>query len=89
MKKYHRAQLPAYLLLCALCISAVLNCYLLLTDDIHVTKSAIADDARMAESEMELHLAQTELAHCQAEQLRKDSLLVTLLRKTPAVQAEL
>ncbi|MCC3158267.1 hypothetical protein LJ737_13545 [Hymenobacter sp. 15J16-1T3B] len=78
MKKKDRLQLPAFLLLLALILSAGLNCYLLMAEHSPL-EQAFEADARAAESEVELRLAQTQLAQCQAEQLRKDSVLVSLL----------
>lgn len=78
MKKKDRLQLPAFLLLMTLMLSAGLNCYLLLAEHSPM-EQAFETDARVAESELELRLVQTQLAQCQAEQLRKDSVLVSLL----------
>ncbi|OON68864.1 hypothetical protein [Hymenobacter sp. CRA2] len=89
MKKQDRLQLPAFLLLLALLLSAGLNCYLLLAADTALPDLDVAADARVAESELELRLAQTQLAHCQAEQLRKDSVLVSLLHRTQTAEAKL
>lgn len=78
MKKKDRLQLPAFLLLMALMLSAGLNCYLLLAEHSPL-EEAFETDARVAESELELRMMQTQLAQCQAEQLRKDSVLVSVL----------
>jgi|GEM_PF-6256682 len=85
MKKTSRAPLPLYLLLAALLFSAGLNCYLLLTVENDSLPGTFFDDPRVVESELDLRLAQAQLAQCQAEQLRKDSLLITLLPKSRAV----
>ncbi|GAB2953644.1 hypothetical protein GCM10027048_18570 [Hymenobacter coalescens] len=82
MNKEERVQLPAFLLLAALLLSAGLNCYLLLAADKVLPAADLLADSRLAESELELQLAHTQLAHCQAEQLRKDSVLVSLLSRT-------
>ncbi|TLM89428.1 hypothetical protein [Hymenobacter jeollabukensis] len=83
MKKHDRLQLPAFLLLVALILSAGLNCYLLMADHSPL-EQAFETDNRMAESELELRLAQAQLAQCQVEQLRKDSVLVSLLGRPHA-----
>ncbi|KUG09726.1 hypothetical protein [Solirubrum puertoriconensis] len=91
MKKHRRpTQLPAFLLLAALLLSASLNCYLLYPDADHrLDKEAVAD-TRADESEVELRLMRGQLADCQAEQLRKDSLLVSLLsEEQPTAQTRL
>jgi hypothetical protein len=88
MKKHNRLQLPAFLLLMALMLSAGLNCYLLLAEHSPL-EEAFEADTRVAESELELRLAQAQLAQCQAEQLRKDSVLVSLLRQPRAEAAQL
>ena len=87
MEKDERMPLPALLLLLALLFSAGLNCYLLFAaDDQRPLELDSTADARVAESELELRLAQSQLARCQAEQLRKDSVLVRLLTQTQSVK---
>jgi hypothetical protein len=78
MKRKDRLQLPAFLLLMALMLSGGLNCYLLLAEHSPL-EEAFETDARVAESELELRLMQARLDQCQAEQLRKDSVLVSVL----------
>ena len=85
MKKTSPAPLSVYLLLAALLLSAGLNCYLLLAVENDSLSRTFFDDQQVVESELDLRLAQAQLAQCQAEQMRKDSLLITLLPKTPAV----
>ncbi|WP_162910634.1 hypothetical protein [Hymenobacter oligotrophus] len=87
MKKHRRpTPLPALLLLAALLLSASLNCYLLYPGaDYRLDRETVAD-----ESAVELRLMQGQLAACQAEQLRKDSVLVSLLRqRQPTAQTRL
>ncbi|MBC6989697.1 hypothetical protein [Hymenobacter sp. BT491] len=75
MLKDNRHLVLIYLLIGAIVLSVGLNCYLLspLTNNLSET-SLLSDDA--TESEAELQLTRSMLAHCQAEQMRKDSLLV-------------
>ena len=85
MTKDQRPQVLLFLLLGALLISAGLNFYLLLADHRVLTMTDAEVDSRVTESEMELRLAQRQLARCQSEQLRKDSLLVNLLHQAETV----
>ncbi|WP_400191774.1 hypothetical protein [Hymenobacter sp. B81] len=89
MKKDQRSPLTAYLLGAALLLSAGLNGYLLLPSANYLTGPDLTEAARVAESELELRLAHSQLARCQAEQLRKDSLLVSLLSRTHSLSTGL
>lgn len=87
MQRNPRYQALTYLLIATLALSAGLNCYLL-SWRTNQTAPVLIEEPDASETSTELQLTQRMLAHCQAEQHRKDSLLGYVPPPMPNTAAE-